>query len=58
MDPATITNILLLIDLVLTSIALGLTIGEAIKRERKRREDDFPFPPTETKEETVCHKSA
>lgn len=46
MTPTDITNILLLVDIVITSVALGLTIAEAISKERKRREDDFPFPPT------------
>ena len=41
-----LTNILLMVDIVITAIALGLTIAEAIRKDRKRREDDFPFPPT------------
>lgn len=45
MNPITITNILLMVDIVITAVALGLSIGEAVRKERKRREDNFPFPP-------------
>lgn len=41
-----LTNILLIVDIVITAIALGLTVGDAIRRDRRRREDDFQFPPT------------
>lgn len=43
----TVTDYLLIANLVVVMAALILTIKEAVERHRKKKEDNFPFPPTD-----------
>lgn len=42
----TVTDYLLIANLAVLSVTLALTIKESVERHRKKKEDNFPFPPT------------